>query len=85
MRIRVIDLETTGVEPTDKVVEIAGCDLQDGVVGMPVARLINPGRDFPKRQKSFGQSAGFRKQSRPMDGGKGSQWRKSVRGPAVRR
>lgn len=48
MRIRVIDLETTGVEPTDAVVELATWDVTDGcVVDTGHAQLINPGRSIP--------------------------------------
>lgn len=47
MRIRVVDLETTGTEPTDRVVEIAACDLVDGDMRGPWATLINPGIPIP--------------------------------------
>lgn len=47
MRIRIIDLETTGLLPTDRVVEIASVDLVDGAVGGITSRLCNPGIPIP--------------------------------------
>lgn len=48
MRIRVVDLETTGFEPTDAVVEIAACDLRDGAISaFLISTLVNPGRPIP--------------------------------------
>jgi len=42
MRIRIIDLETTGLLPTDGIVEIACVDLVDGEVGGISSRLCHP-------------------------------------------
>lgn len=49
MRIRVVDLETTGLESEAgaKVVEIGWCDLVDGAIGAPEQRIINPGIPVP--------------------------------------
>lgn len=48
MRIRVIDLETTGFEPTDAVVEIAAWDLIDGTnVVEWGSTIVNPERPIP--------------------------------------
>jgi exodeoxyribonuclease X len=47
MRIRVIDLETTGLLPADGVVEIAAVDLIDGEVGSVASRLCHPGVPIP--------------------------------------
>lgn len=47
MLVRVIDLETTGVEPTDKVVEIAAWDLADDQVCHGWSSFINPGIPIP--------------------------------------
>lgn len=49
MKLRVIDLETTGLVATEgaEVCEIGWCDLDDGVVGAPDFRLINPGIPIP--------------------------------------
>lgn len=35
MRVRVVDFETTGVEPPAVVIEVGICDVSDGVVGPP--------------------------------------------------
>lgn len=49
MRIRVIDLETTGFEPTAHVVEIAAWDLfhKDGVIVPVGAKLVKPPVSIP--------------------------------------
>lgn len=56
MRLRVMDLETTGMEPTDAVVQIGQCDvtLIDGkaTVGMPSAMFVNPGRPIPPEARA---------------------------------
>lgn len=51
-RVRVVDIETAGLEPPDhKVVEIGWCDLVDGENGWGVEEgrsvLVNPGRAIP--------------------------------------
>lgn len=47
--IRIIDLETTGIDPKDhKIIEIAACDLLDtGEIVFVGSHLVNPGRDIP--------------------------------------
>lgn len=49
MRIRVLDVETTGTEPTDAIIEIGAWDLVDGKVdpASSVNTLVNPGRTIP--------------------------------------
>lgn len=50
MRIRVVDLETCGFEPSDGVVEIAAWDVVDGEVDKSYgATLINPGQPIPAK------------------------------------
>jgi exodeoxyribonuclease X len=47
--IRVIDLETTGIDPKDhRIIEVAAVDLHDnGEIEFVGAHLVNPGRDIP--------------------------------------
>ncbi len=47
--IRIIDLETTGIDPKDhRIIEIAACDLLDsGEIVFVGSHLVNPGRDIP--------------------------------------
>lgn len=47
--IRVIDLETTGIDPKDhRIIEIAAVDLLDsGEIRLAGTHLVNPGRDIP--------------------------------------
>lgn len=47
--IRIIDLETTGIDPKDhKIIEIAACDLhENGEIIFVGSHLINPGRSVP--------------------------------------
>jgi len=47
--IRIIDLETTGIDPKDhKIIEIAACDLLDtGEIVFVGSHLVNPGRNIP--------------------------------------
>lgn len=49
MRIRVIDVETTGTEPTDAIIEIGAWDLIDGKIdaASSIDTLVNPGRPIP--------------------------------------
>ncbi len=49
MTIRVIDLETTGVDPAEhSIIEIASVDLlQGGRIGNRQSHLVRPGRDIP--------------------------------------
>lgn len=47
MRIRICDVETTGLEPTDKVVEIGSYDLLDGEVCLGRGTLVNPEVPIP--------------------------------------
>jgi len=45
---RVIDIETTGLDPeNDKIVEIAYTDVVDGVISGTYSQLINPGISIP--------------------------------------
>lgn len=52
--VRVIDTETTGLNPeTDRVVEIAKIDWIDGEIGYPLSQLIDPGMPIPAMAKSI--------------------------------
>jgi exodeoxyribonuclease X len=45
--ITVLDVETTGLDPTDAVVEIAAVCLDNGNVGEPIASFVKPDRPIP--------------------------------------
>ena len=48
MIIRVIDFETTGVEPSDSVVEVGWQDIEDGRLSTAAgSAMVNPGRLIP--------------------------------------
>jgi exodeoxyribonuclease X len=55
MRICAVDLETTGVEPTDRVVEFASTDLyvKHDLVLKPHGFLINPGIPIPPNMSAI--------------------------------
>jgi len=57
MLIRIMDVETTGMESTDAVVQIGQCDVRivDGVgtVGMPSSMFVNPGRPIPAEARAI--------------------------------
>lgn len=45
--VRIVDLETTGIEPEHVIVEIATLDVIGGMIKNPGSWLINPGRPIP--------------------------------------
>lgn len=47
MIITAVDLETTGLAPPDRVVEIAACELVDDAVCLPRGTLVDPGIPIP--------------------------------------
>jgi exodeoxyribonuclease X len=54
MRIRVVDLETTGLEPPEKVVEIGAWDLDgDCIRQVDFPHLVNPCQPIPPRMSAI--------------------------------
>jgi exodeoxyribonuclease X len=45
--VRIIDVETTGIEDDDQLVEIASVDWNDGVLGNPLQTLTRPSIPIP--------------------------------------